>query len=43
MPGSNLVRRQPLPELELTASWYRPSQSTTHLEAKMRAFPKWFQ
>ncbi len=37
MPGSNLVRRLLLPELELTASWYRPSQSTTHLEAQKKS------
>src|SRR5438874_10338652 len=34
MPGSNLVRRLLLPELELTASWYKPSQATTHLETR---------
>ena len=37
MPGSNLVRRLLLPELELTASWYRPSQNTTHLEARKKS------
>jgi hypothetical protein len=37
MPGRNLVRRLLLPELELTASWYKPSQGTTHLEAEKKS------
>jgi transposase len=37
MPAHNLVRRLLLPELELTASWYRPAQHTTHLEARKRS------
>jgi transposase len=32
MPEESLIRRLLLPELELTASWYRGNQATTHLE-----------
>ena len=31
MPGDNLIRGLLLPDLELTASWYRPQQHTTHV------------
>jgi len=34
MPSHSLVRRLLLPELELTASWYRGNQATTHLEVR---------
>jgi transposase len=37
MPEHSLIRRLLLPELELTASWYRPLQHTTHLEAEKKS------
>ena len=37
MPADSLIRRLLLPELELTASWYRPLQHTTHLEAEKKS------
>jgi hypothetical protein len=37
MPGNSLIRRLLLPELELTASWFRPLQHTTHLEAEKKS------
>jgi hypothetical protein len=36
MPEHSLIRRLLLPELELTASCYRPFQHTTHLEAEKK-------
>src|SRR5579872_4554805 len=37
MPGRNLIRRLLLPELDLTASWFKSSQGTTHLEAEKKS------
>jgi hypothetical protein len=40
MRASNLVGRLVLPELELTASWYRPAQRTSHLGGPEKAEPR---
>ena len=37
MPGGNLIGLLLLPELELTASWFKPYQHTTHLETKKKS------
>ena len=37
MPGGNLIGLLLLPELELTASWFKPYQHTTHLEAEKKS------